>query len=231
MSNKQSALITSPLEIYNLLKNIEKSKQLIGISFESLPKHCLTSLLEVRHDTKVLIFDEPHPQLSSTLMATKKEATFSLTLEKLPIKFKTNFILDNNKENNFNDLYTPFPEEIHYPQKRRYYRFCTQLIDEIEATIFFSSKRKLPCKLINISLNGFCLHIPFSLASMFQINQQIDDIYIQLPEQNAFSISASIKNARIENSYTHVALGLEIQQQKPSIEKVIQQFIFRAKAT
>jgi c-di-GMP-binding flagellar brake protein YcgR len=230
MPNKQSALITNTLEIYNLLKNIEKSKQLIAISFDSLPKHCLTSLLDVRHDTKVLIFDEPHPQLSSTLLTTKKEAVFTLKLDNLPVKFKTNFLLNNNKENNFNDLYAPFPEEIHYPQKRRYYRFCTELIDEIETTIFFSAKRKLPCKLINISLNGFRLHIPFSFASMFQINQQIDDIYIQLPEQNGFSISASIKNARIENNYTSVALGLEIKQQKPAIEKIIQQFIFRSKS-
>ena len=155
---------------------------------------------------------------------------FSLKLEKLPIKFKTNFILNSKKENSFNDLYAPFPKEIHYPQKRRYYRLSTESINEIEATIYFSSQKKLPCKLINISLKGFRLHIPFSFASMFQINQQIDDVYIQLPEQNGFSISASIKNARIENNYTNVALGLEIQQQKPAIEKIIQQFIFRAKS-
>ena len=226
MFNKKSEFVTDTLEIYNLLKNIQKSRQLISISFDSLPQHCLTSLLEVHHDTKVLVFDEPHPQLSSSLIKTKSNAEFSLKLDKLPINFKTKFILNNTK-NSFNDLYTPFPDKIHYPQKRSYYRFRTEFIENIDATIFLSSNRKLPCQLINISLNGFCLRIPYSFASMFQIEQLIDDIYIQLPEQSGFSISATIKNTRIENNYTNLALGLEIHHQKPSTEKVIQQFIFR----
>lgn len=227
MFNNKSNLVTNSLEIYNLLKNIQKSKQLISLSFDSLPQHCLTSLLEVHHDTKVLIFDEPNPKLSSTLTAQKDEAEFSLKLESLPIKFKSKFIL-NNTESEFNDLYTPFPTEIFYPQNRDYYRFRTESIENIDATIFLPRKRKLPFELINISLNGLCIRLPYSFAQMFQINQLLDDIYIQLPEQNAFSISAKIKNARIEKNYSNIIFGLQIHKQKTVVEKVIQQFIFRS---
>ena len=229
MFNKKSEFVTNSLEIYNLLKNIQKSKQLISLSLDSLPQYSLTSLLEVNHDTKVLIFDEPNPLPNQKLLATKNEAEFSLKLEKLPIKFKAKFIL-NNVTNGFKDLYTPFPENIYYPQNRSFYRFRTEFVENINATVFLSLKRRLPCQLINISLNGICLRIPYSLASMFEINQFINDIYIQLPEQNGFSISAKIKNVQIVNNYTNMDIGLQIQEQTTSIEKIIQQFIFRSES-
>ena len=227
MFNKKSEFVTDTLEIYNLLKNIQKSKQLISLSFDSLPQYSLTSLLEVQYDTKVLIFDEPNPLPNQKLLATKNEAEFSLKLEKLPVKFKAKFIL-NDATNSFKDLYTPFPEKIYYPQNRSFYRFRTEFIENIDATVFLSSKRRIPCQLINISLNGICLRIPYSLASMFNINKFINDIHIQLPEQSGFSISAKIKNMKIVNSYANMDIGLQIQDQTTTVEKVIQQFIFRS---
>ena len=229
MFNKKSEFVTSTLEIYNLLKNIQKSKQLISLSFDSLPQYSLTSLLEVQHDTKVLIFDEPNPLPSKKLLSTKNEANFSLKLEKLPIKFKTKFIF-NDTTNNFKDLYTPFPKDIYYPQNRRFYRLRTEFIEDINATVFLSLKRRLPCQLINISLNGICLRIPYSFASIFKINQFIGDIYIQLPEHSGFSISAEIKNMQIVNNYRNMDIGFQIQEQTTTIEKVIQQFIFRSES-
>lgn len=225
-----SALVKNNLDIFNLLKNIQKSKQLISLSFESLPQHCLTSLLEVQYDAKVLIFDEPNPELSSKLIEKKEEAYFSLKLDHLPIKFNSTIISNNSRSKN-NDLYTLFPREIYYPQNRNYYRFSTEFINEISTTIFLSSTKRLPCQLINISLNGLCLRFPFSYASMFQPNQMINDIYIELPEHNGFSISAKVQNTRIENNYSNIAVGLQIQQHKSSIEKTIQQFIFRSENT
>lgn len=218
-------LIKEPLEIYNLLKNIQKSKQLISLSFKSQPQYCLTTLLEVHHDTKVLIFDEPNPKLTSQLMKDE-EAQFSLKLEKLPVNFKSKFIVGSNNINEGN-LYTPYPEEIDYPQNRQFHRFQTKYIKNIETTIYATSTKQIDCQLIDISLNGLCLQLPYSYASLFQKTQLINDIYVQLPNQKGFSISAKIKNTRIQNNYHNIALGLEIRQQKPSIEKSIQQFIFR----
>lgn len=227
MLNHDNALVKNELEIFNLLKNIQKSKQLISVSFQSLPQYCLTSLMHVHYDAKVLVFDEPNPGLSETLLNTKKEAQFSLKLDQLPIIFRSTLISGNEK-NKYNDLYTLFPDEIYYPQNRNFYRFNTEFMDDVNATIFLSSTRKLSCKLINISLNGLCLRFPYSFASMFQVNQVIDDIYIELPDHNGFSISARVQNSRIENSYSNIAIGLQIQQHRPIVEKTIQQFIFRS---
>ncbi len=224
-TDKNHTFIKSSLEIYNLLKTIQKSRQLISLSFESLPKYCLTSLLEVHHETQVLIFDEPYPALTDKLVAAKDEAEFSLKLNGLPVNFKSRFI--SNKKKSSSDLYVPFPDEIYYPQNRQYHRFRTEFIDSISAKIYLSKTRQLSCSLINISLNGLCLRLPYSFASMFQLNQTIDDIYIELPKLKGFSIAAKIKNARIENNYSHITLGLEINERKANIEKVIQQFIFR----
>ncbi len=221
MLNNNSALVNNALEIFNLLKNIQKSKQLISLSFASLPQYCLTSLLEVHHDTKILIFDEPNPQPSSRLTKTKEKAKFTLKLDQLPIVFETKIISNNN------ELQTNFPNEIYYPQNRSYYRFNTEYINDIRTTVFFSSTTQLPCELLNISLDGICLRFPYSYAKLFQVNQLIDDIYIELPNQNGFSISAKVQNARTVKNYSNIDVGLQIQQQKPNIEKVIQQFIFR----
>jgi len=226
MFDSNHAQVINTLEIYNLLKNIQKSKQLISLSFKSLPQLCLTSLLDVQQDNKILIFDEPNPALTSTQIEKRNEVEFSLKLEKLPIIFKTRFIL-NKTEKNTDELRAYFPKEIYYPQNRCYYRFRTEFIDDINITIFLSSTVRLSSQLLNISLNGLCLCLPYSLAGKFKLNQLIEDIYIQLPEQPGFSVSAKIKNSRTENNYANIALGLEIQQPKPCIEKTIQQFIFR----
>lgn len=227
MIDNDSNLIKNKLEIYNLLKKVQKSKQLISLSFDSLPQYCLTSLLEVHYDAEVLIFDEPNPQVSSSQIDSKKEAEFSLKLDHLPVIFKSTFIL-KNKNNKNDDIYTLFPKKIFYPQHRDYYRFRTEFINDIDTTIFLSATNRLPCQLINISLNGVCLRFPYSFASMFQVDQLIDDIYIKLPEQTGFSVSAKVQNTRIENNYSHIAVGLQISEQKPRIEKAIQQFIFHS---
>jgi len=130
MLNQNSSLVINTLEIYNLLKNIQKSKQLISLSFESLPQHCLTSLLEVQYDERILIFDEPNPPLSPKLLELKNEAEFSLKLGKLPVIFKTNLISNDQASN----IYAPFPKEIYYPQNRNYYRFRTEFIEDINTT-------------------------------------------------------------------------------------------------
>lgn len=226
MFNNNNDLVKDKLEIFNLLKNIQKSRQLITLSFDSLPRYSLTSLLEVHHDAKVLMFDEPNPSLSTKLTSNKTDATFSLKLEHVSVLFKAKLVSDNS-DNDISDLYTHFPKEIYYPQNRHYYRFNTESIDEISATVFLSATKRLPAQLVNISLNGLCLRLPYSFAAMFQVNHYIDDIYIELPDQNGFSISAKVQNSRIENNYRNIALGLEIDNQKSAIEKTIQQFIFR----
>lgn len=230
MFNNNNDLVKSRLEIFNLLKNIQKSRQLITLSFDSLPQHCLSSLLEVHHDSKVLVFDEPNPLLSKNLTNTKIDATFSLKLGHVPVIFKAKLISDKI-DNHINDLHTHFPEEIHYPQNRHYYRFNTENINKINATVFLSSTKRLPAQLVNISLNGLCLRLPYSFAGMFQVNHYIDDIYIELPDQNGFSVSAKVQNLRIENNYENISIGLEIDKQKAAIEKTIQQFIFRTENT
>ena len=215
------AIVNNALEIFNLLKRIQKSKQLIELSFESLPQYCLTSLLEVNHDTKTLMFDEPNLPVSTQLTNNKPMGKFTLKLSHLPIVFKTEII------SNSNELHTSFPEEIYYPQNRNYYRFNTEYIKDTTATVFVSSTTRLPCELLNISLEGVCLRLPYSYAKLFQVNKMIDDIYIELPNESGFSISAKVQNARIVDNYSNIALGLQIQQRKPKIEKVIQQFIFK----
>jgi len=222
-----SASIKDHLDIFNLLKNIQKSKQLVSLSFDALPQYCLTSLLEVHYDAKVLKFDEPNPELSARIIETKKHALFSLKLEQLPVKFKSTLILGNSQNKN-NDLYTLFPDKIYYPQNRKYYRLSTEFFDDINATIFLSSTKRIPCQLINISLTGLCLRLPFSFASLFQVNKLINDIYIELPNQKGFSITAKVQNSRVKNNYANIDIGLQILQHKPVIEKTIQQFIFRS---
>lgn len=213
-------------EIYNLLKKIQKSKQLISLSFKSLPNLSLTSLLDVHKNKQILVFDEPNPTLTTKQINKKNEAKFSLRLNKLPIVFETKLI--SNKENRTtNELHSYFPTEIYYPQNRNFHRFRTEYLNDITVTLFISSKIRIPSKLINISINGLCLRLPYSLANKFQTNQIIEDIFIQLPNQYEFSTSAIIKSTRIENNYTNFDLGLEINQHKPRIEKAIQQFIFR----
>lgn len=223
MLNTDNAFVTSPLEIFSLLNRIQKSRQLISITFDGLPQHCLTSLLEVNHETQTLVFDEPNPSISSKLIATKKTAQFSLKLEQLTINFSTRLSTSNDQ-----NISASFPEKIFYPQNRQYYRFKTESISDINITIFFSAARKLECQLLNISLAGLCIRIPYSFASIFNKNQILDDIYIQLPNGENFSVSATIQNARIEKKFSSIAVGLKINQQLARNEKTIQQFIFRA---
>ena len=84
-----NALVKNKLEIFNLLKHVQKSKQLIALSFDSLPQYCLTTLLDVHHDAEILIFDEPNPKLTNKLIETKKNSKstvfllINLLLEKL----------------------------------------------------------------------------------------------------------------------------------------------------
>ena len=222
-----NARIKNQLDIFNLLKNIQKSKQLISLSFEGLPQYCLTTLLDVHYDARVLKFDEPNPELHPKILEQKTHADFSLKYDHLPVRFRTALIAGNSRNKN-NDLYTLFPDEIYYPQQRNFYRLSTEFLTEVSTTIFLSASQRIPCQLINISLTGLCIRLPFAFAPLFQVNTFIDDIYIELPNQKGFSVSAKILNSRVVNHYSNIDIGLEITHHKPAIEKTIQQFIFRA---
>lgn len=231
MYDASQTKIKSTYEIIHLLKNIQKSKQLISLSFKSLPNLCLTSLLEIQEEKKqILIFDEPNPAINLKRNNLKEDVECSLKLNKLPVTFKTK-IITNKRKNRTSEIYTQLPKEIYYPQNRSYYRFRTEFIEDIFTTIFISPTLRLPSQLINISLNGLCLRLPYSYASKFRLQQILEDVYIELPKQNGFSISAKVKDIRIENNYNNIALGLEIHQQKSRIERSIQQFIFRTESS
>lgn len=225
MSDNNNFQLTDKLEVFNLLKSVQKAKQTISVSFESLPQYCLTILLEVHHDAEVLIFDECNPQISTKLIENKNEAEFSLKLDNLPVEFTSELILMKAKPHS---LYAHFPKEIYYPQNRNSYRYKTEFMNDIDAIIFLPAKKRLNCSLINISANGLCLRFAHGEAPSFQVNNLINDIYIKLPSIDGFSISAKIQYKKFEHKNANVSLGLMIHNQKSSTEKAIQQFIFHA---
>lgn len=226
MASKLNDYVTNRLQIYSLLQRIHKSNQLISLSFESLPHYCITALLDLHPDAKVLVFDEANPEISETLLNTKNTAEFSLKLEQLPVSFKSRTI-SMREVNGINRLYTHYPTEIYYPQNRHYFRFQTKLIHGIDTSISISSTHRLECELINISVQGVCLSFPIIQAPLILKKQIIDDIYIQLPFEDGFSLSAKVKNSRITNKNSNILMGLQFHHPKPDIEKIIQQFIFR----
>lgn len=223
MTNQENYLIKDELEVFNLLKSIQKSRQLISISFESLPEYCLTLLLDVHKGAGILVFDESNPKVTPKLIENKKEAEFSLKLEQLPVKFKSELIVNKNKPD---ALYAHFPKEIYYPQNRRNYRYRTEFMDNIQTTIFLSAQKKLSCVLVNISTSGLCLRFPYSATNKFHVNHLIDDIHIKFPDSKGFSVSAKVQFKRYEHSSANVALGLQINHENASTEKAIQKFIF-----
>ena len=223
MPNQENHLIKDKLEVFNLIKSIQKSRQLISVSFKALPKYCLTLLLDIHKDAGILVFDETNPKITTKLIENKNEAEFSLKLEQLPVIFKSELIVNNN---NPNLLYAHFPKEIYYPQNRRDYRYRTEFMDNIQTTIFLSTQKKLNCDLINISLGGLCLRLPYSETNKFHLNQLIDDIQIKFPDSKEFSVSAKVQFRRYDHSNANVALGLQINHKSASTEKAIQQFIY-----
>ncbi len=220
-------LLKEPFSIYTLLKNILKSRQLIDVSFPGLPQYCLTTLLAVDYDSKIIQFDQPNPQPDRKLLVSKQEARFSLKLDGLPVIFRSKIATSIMQDGD--DLHVHFPQEVFYPQQRFYYRFNTSWMSDIEATIYLAANKKIPCRLDNISINGLCLRLPYAFAALFPKGKQVDDIYISLPGQQGFSVMAKVINTRIENSYQDIVLGLQIYQQKQRTEKTIQQFILRGK--
>jgi len=225
MPNQENYLIKDKLEVFNLIKSIQKSRQLISVSFKALPKYCLTLLLDIHKDADILVFDESNPKVTTKLIENKNEAEFSLKLEQLPVIFKSELIVNNNKPNL---LYAHFPKEIYYPQNRRNYRYRTEFMDNIRTTIFLSAQKKLNCILINISLGGLCLRFPYSTTNKFHLNQLIDDIQIKFPGSKGFSVSAKIQFKHYDHSNANVALGLQINHKNASTEKAIQQFIYHS---
>ena len=225
MNTMTKHTIKNKLEIFNLLKNIQKSRQIISVSFDSLPHHCITLLLDIHHGAKILVFDETNPKISQKLIENKSHAEFSLKLDNLPIKFKSKLISNNYKPDH---LYAHFPEEMYYPQNRNSFRYKTEFLNGANASIQLKPGKQLDCTLVNISVHGLCLRFAHKDAPLFLISNLIKDIHIKLPHTNDFTIAAKVQFKRYETSNANMTLGLHIHEQHPSIEKTIQQFIFSA---
>lgn len=223
MNSIEKYTIKKELEIFNLLKNIQKSRQIISVSFDGLPNHCITLLLDIHHGANILVFDETNPALPPRLIENKGHAEFSLKLNNVPVKFKSKLLSNKNKPEL---LYAHFPKEIYYPQNRNNFRYKTEFMDGVDAVINLDSNKKLDCTLINISANGLCIRFAHKDSTLFQVSNLINDIRIKLPHGNGFSVVAKVQFKRYETSSANTILGLHIENQQSSTEKAIQQFIF-----
>lgn len=217
--------LKNKLEIFNLLKNIQKSRQLISISFDGLPNHCITILLDIHNRANILVFDESNPKLSTRLIENKGNAVFSLKLDNLPVNFSCQLLTNQNKPG---QLYAHFPNEIYYPQNRNSFRYRTEFLDGVNAVINLSTNKQLDCTLVNISVNGLCIRLAHKDAPSFKVNNLINEIRVKLSDASDFTVAAKIQFTRYESSSSHMTLGLHIHNQKRNIEKTIQQFIYSA---
>ncbi|NOT11304.1 MAG: flagellar brake protein [Methylococcaceae bacterium] len=186
--------ITDPNKIVTLIQQIIESPPLCTVSIPNCNTAFFTSILEIRPEKGVLIFDSLMPQHGNKLLNQIDALKLSTFINGVHLSF---LLQEVTTERLFSQtVYQALlPQNIYYPQRRSSPRIQTDL-----NTISFhgvSRNTGIPLKgyVFDISRTGLCVNFSRS-GNNVQSGDKLTSCLIHLPDEYTFAFDLSLRSVR-----------------------------------
>lgn len=216
-------VITDVAYMAGLLRRIQSARALVTIRINKNTDVFNTMVIDVSTTDKILFLDE----LNSTAGHSKiKKGTllhFDGRLQGVRIQFSGKVkSVDNDGSLALYRL--PFPEKMHYWQRRRHYRAKVHA-EPLAMSIPIPLQHAVTGKIVDISASGVCTQLSYNDSSFLQAEQAIYDATISLPGRNEINCDLEVRSVRHFPERGYSLIGSEFidipPQQKSHVERIV----------
>ncbi len=188
------SFIVEPTKIVNLLQQVIESPPLCTVTLPNSNKTFFTSILEIRKEKKLLLFDGLMPTTGNNLLSQFGTLKVSTFINGVHLTFHLREIVRDQSHKQI--VYkAQIPDSIYYPQRRSSPRIQTDL-----NTISFQGTSRDSGMLIkgyvlDISRTGLSVAFP-KIGTNILSGDKLTNCVIQLPDKNTLSFDLSLRSVR-----------------------------------
>lgn len=214
--------ISSPRRIAEILS--EANRHLVLLSVRLDPDGPLYDSLIVRLDPKreLLYLDDIKPAEDQTTLTPGQAVEVFATLRGTAIRFALTIMRGDGEGPGF-CVAAAYPREIVYIQRRDIFRVHLPLYERRYVRIRpADSKQEMRCRIVDISVKGFCLEIDEGGIQPAQVGATFDYLGMELPEtRTVLSGEANLINLRASPRPGLLSAGFAILNLDPQTERAL----------
>lgn len=192
-----SQWISSPTEIFRIMRLFLQQRALLTITVPSLRQHFSSVMLHVDPDNQFIIIDEPHPV--HPMQDLLKKETMKIVIHSTHgarVIYRA-ALIDIGEDKDLPYFKITFPTEIRRSQRRSAYRVPLEKTRRILTTLPRDDADPLIGQLEDISAHGISLRCTDRSALLLAQNQRIPKCIIQLPR---LELSCTLQIRHIKNT-------------------------------
>ncbi len=232
MSSEPSFVIRNSADIMRKLTLMWKQGCLISAHFGETKESFITAITDVNKEKQTLTLDcAPKDYLNKKLLEAD-EVIFNSVVSGIQVQFSHKSIVTTSIKGSAAFLLS-IPETLYWFERRKFYRVRSPLSNPALCTIKIpvtldnqETIKELTLKVQDLSISGLCLQIEAEdLTDDFQINNTLDNCFIELPEIGHFYIALRIRHQRPlipDRDDKTQLIGVQLINASPATETKIQ---------
>ncbi|MCF7970343.1 MAG: flagellar brake protein [Methylococcaceae bacterium] len=235
MLSDPSFAIRNNAEIIRKLTLMWKQGCLITAHFGEAKESFITVITDVNKKKQTLTLDCASKNYLNEQFLTASEVTFNSVISGIQVQFSHKHITTTNLKGIAAFLLS-IPDTLYWFERRKFYRIRSPMSKPALCTIKVNislddqeETKELNLKIHDISISGLCLQIePEDLSDDLQINNTLDNCFIELPEIGDFYNAIEIRNQRSlipDRPDKTQLIGVQLIKPLPAIEAKIQRYM------
>ena len=216
--------VTSTTAVYLLLKRVFAEHCLLGVRVRPHADTFISAMLEVVQKDKYLVLDGPVSSPSHHAMVAGLPIEVSTTLDGIRLRF--NSVVTEIGQSNARPYYkVPFPEAVHYAQRRLQHRVAVALQKHIKVTLYTEDGDPFEGELRDISVGGFCAQMPEGVSAAFPHKERAYQCVVLLPDDETIQAQIEIRRIAERDRQKPPRIGALFTQLEPRDLHRIERFV------
>ncbi|MBU6459395.1 MAG: flagellar brake protein [Proteobacteria bacterium] len=184
-------LITSPLEIANLLRLISEKRQWVTAYFNHGADFLLTSIIRVHTPRREVFLDYGGSNINNRKITEAGRVIFVTAHDRVKIQFSSDRVTSGTV-NSLPALRIGLPDSLIKLQRRENYRVNIPLMQPLTGELFLKSGEMLKINIHDISAGGICMTV--GAEHRFALNEEISQCRIYLPDEGTIETMLKIRH-------------------------------------
>ncbi|MEJ2059488.1 MAG: flagellar brake protein [Gammaproteobacteria bacterium] len=217
--------ITSPRQIAEFLKKMETRCNLVSARLHDHPQAFTTAILKVDTRKNRLMLDELMPRDGNDLLTPGDPLVLRGQCHGTRFGLQTH-VAEHGEEDGASFFWLPFPDELHYQQRRSAFRIRVglgldagvRLGDEQDAVLAEGD-------LFDLSAGGFSVMLPGSTAIDLQPGDRLSRCRIELPNHGTITVETEIRHISTHPKYGCTLIGITFVNLAPELLRQVQRCV------
>ena len=196
--------LTDPIQIAALLKKVKDSRTLIQVTIAGQSTEYNSALLDIDAEHGYLLLDELTPPEGHHRLSEVRRLTAVIRLRGIDLRFSTR-LQQIGGQSGIAFYRVDFPQQLHYRQRRAYYRVKLGLGLMVPFSIAHAASKALEGQIDDISVGG--IRAQLSQQVPFKLGDLVPGCTIQLPTGEKIDCEIEVRYISQDEQHRKSHLG------------------------